>query len=237
MMDTADFSSWAFRMKAYLMSNGLWGALDNQSDNWLSLSPSDRSVMLASAFVTISHALGSLHEYLAREYNPDQPKELWQRLHERFNKNTTHTHLILTKKWSDLHWRGDHNVETYLADIAQLRAQHKSAGFPISDGAAFIKLISSLPQMFDTEVSLMEDWTTPDLDRARQLLLKRQNTVKKRKFEEANTPIMDATVFKMVATPTTTTKFVKWREQWKWQQQEETKVHVLLLQQAWPHPP
>ncbi len=54
-------------------------------------------------------------------------------------------------------------METFLADIAQLRAQHESAGFPILDGEAFINLISLLPQMFDTEVSLMEDWTVPDL--------------------------------------------------------------------------
>ncbi len=50
--------------------------------------------------------------------------------------------------------------------MAQLRAQHKSANLPISDDIAFVKLISSLPEMFSTESSLMEDWKTPDLDRA-----------------------------------------------------------------------
>ena len=120
--------------------------------------------MLASTFVAISHALGNLHKYIAREYNPDQPKELWDRLHVMFNRTTTHTHLILSKKWANLQWRPEHTVDSYLAEIAQLCAQHKSAGCPITDDAAFVKTLSSLPVLFDTETSLMEDWPAPDLD-------------------------------------------------------------------------
>lgn len=179
------------------MSCGMWGPIDLVSDNWETLSSSQRSVMLASTFVTITHSLGSIHEYISRDFNPDQPKELWDRLHFMFNRTNTHTQLILSKKWADLRWRSDHTVDSYLGEIAQLRAQHRSAGFPISDNIAFVKLISSLPALFDTEVSLMEDWELPDLDRARSLLLKRQDVVRKRKFEESHTPIIDVTAFEM----------------------------------------
>jgi hypothetical protein len=112
-MDPNDFSSWAFRMKAYLMSHGIWGAIDGESNNWANLDVSDKNVKLASTFVTISHSLGELHEYIAREFNPDEPKKLWDRLHTMFNRTTTHTHLMLSKKWANLQWRPEHSVDSY----------------------------------------------------------------------------------------------------------------------------
>ena len=196
-LDPTDFPSWDFKMKAYLMSHGSWGAIDFVSDNWSQLNAADQSIMKASAFVTISHSLGDIHEYIARDFNPDQPKELWERLHAMFNKNSIHKQLSLAKKWTNLQWRPDHTVDSFLGDIALLRAQHKTAECPISDDAAFVKLISSLPKVFDTEVSLMEDWEKPDLNRARELLLKQQNAVRKQKFEESNEPIMEASSYVM----------------------------------------
>ena len=197
MLDPTDFPSWEFKMHAYLMSYGYWGVMDSVSDNWEKLDPADQGMMKASTFVIISHSLGELHEYIAREFNPNQPKVLWEKLQSMFNKTSLHTQLNLTKKWANLQWQPDHNVESFLGDIAQLRAQHKTAGVPISDDAAFVKLISSLPKTFDTEISVMEDWQKPDLDRARTLLLKRQNAMKKRKFEETNALMMEVSSFSM----------------------------------------
>ena len=117
-----------------------------------------------------------------------------------FMKTSTHTHLILSKKWTNLQWRPDHSVDSYLAEIAQLRAQHKSAGCTLSDDVVFVKLLTSLPAAFDTEASLMEDWAVPDLDRARTLLLKCEAACRKRKFEEYNAPVMDVSAFSFNAT-------------------------------------
>lgn len=197
MLDPADFPSWEFRMKAYLMSHGIWGSIDGVSDNWGALSAADMTVMLASTFVTISHSLGPMHEYIAREFSPDQPLSLWNRLKAMFHKTTTHTQLVLSKKWANLAWRPEHTVDSFLAEIAQLRAQHKSAGFPIADNIAFVKILSALPSTFDTETSMMEDWPLPEMDRMRELLLKRENATRKRKFDEANTPIMEVASYAM----------------------------------------
>ncbi len=85
MLDPTDFPSWEFKMHAYLMSYGYWGAMDSVSDNWEKLDPADQGMMKASTFVIISHSLGELHEYIAREFNPNQPKELWEKLQSMFN--------------------------------------------------------------------------------------------------------------------------------------------------------
>jgi hypothetical protein len=45
-------------MKEYLMSDGIWGAINELSNNLMTLSASEMSVMCASTFVTILHALG-----------------------------------------------------------------------------------------------------------------------------------------------------------------------------------
>ncbi len=102
-----------------------------------------------------------------------------------------HTHLILSKKWADLKWRPDHTIDSFMGEIAQLHGQHKSANVPINDETAFVKLISSLLQLFKTEALIMEDWNKPDLDQVRALFLKHQDAVWKRKFKESNPPLLD----------------------------------------------
>ena len=101
---------------------------------------------------------------------------------------------------AEFKWHSGHHVDSYLADLAEIRSAYHSAGVTISNEDIFVKMLSCLPVEFDYQRQVMSQWTNYDLEAARKLLIERQNLLLKRKRGEDTTPIFsEGTVFTMTA--------------------------------------
>jgi hypothetical protein len=120
-----------------------------------------------------------------------------------FLRSDPDARLQLAKRMANLQWNTSHHVDSFLADLADIRAAHQSTGVTISENDIFVKLLSCLPAEFDVERSLMAQWPSPDMAKARNVLIQRQFILLKRKRGEefSTTPTVEGTSFHMSNTP------------------------------------
>ena len=77
-----DFPSWKFEMQSYLLAQKCWIAIEGDQERWEALSLEEKEEKSAKAFNFIRHALRQEYQYIAREYSPTEPVDLWSRLEE-----------------------------------------------------------------------------------------------------------------------------------------------------------
>ena len=72
--DPDNYPGWSFDMECYLLAAECWGAIDELSNQWASLSDALKESRRARAFNFLRHALGRSYHYIAQEHSPSQPK-------------------------------------------------------------------------------------------------------------------------------------------------------------------
>ena len=95
-----------------------------------------------------------------------EPKQLWKRLEDMFLRKDAQQKLLLAKRFADLKWEPRHMINAFLADLADIRAVHRSAGLEISDQDAYVKLLSCLPAEYGVERSILANTNEYDLNQA-----------------------------------------------------------------------
>ena len=194
--DSENYHVWAFDMRSFLLADGSFGAIDEQSNQWASLSEEAKLCLQYRAFNWLRTALGRSYVYMCADVNPDSPRVLWLHIRSLYVKDDMATKLKLEQRFQNIYWDTTrHHVDSFLQELYLLRMEHTAAGFPLSDQSVFTKLMLCLPAEFDIERSQMKEWVAPDLGRARKLLKEREETLLSRRESLSSRPMESGTLF------------------------------------------
>ena len=83
--DPTDFHGWEFQMKVVLSAAKCWGAIDHQSNQWATRTPEKKEEMACSASLYINLSLGRDYRHVCTEFQPNQAKELYEKIRNRWN--------------------------------------------------------------------------------------------------------------------------------------------------------
>jgi len=81
----------------------------------------------------------------------------------KFARTDASNRLAMQKKWADYKWLAAMDTDNFLGGLYTIVSACATAGVPRSPEEIFTKMLSSLPQRFETECSIMESWDHHDM--------------------------------------------------------------------------
>jgi hypothetical protein len=193
--DPDNYHTWAFDMESHLADKGVWCVIDEESDDWDNMSELEASRRQRRFFEILRRSLGNSHRYLLLGYKRDKVADVWRTIKERYGGNSASNRLQLHKKWGAYSWKPNLGVEAYIAGLYGMISAFETAKVALTDEQVFTKMLSDLPAEYGTEESIMQSWEVQSMDKARTLLIKREETLKRNREQSSGVPSMSGASF------------------------------------------
>ena len=119
-------------------------------------------------------------------------------LQTKYARNDATKRLLMMKMWGEYQWGPAMDIDSFLAGIYLMVSSCETAGCPKSEEEIFTKILQSLPGDYSTEISIMQTWDVPNLDQVWNILMSRQDTIKRITDMQGHAPAIGGTAFPMI---------------------------------------
>ena len=142
---------WKYQMRVILEARELWGHVDGTET---SPALSESSSSSSSAQPAFEKAPRKTKAVLVTSINSDlvhlitgcqTPKEIWDKLKERFERNTVANKLFLKQKFFSLKMKDHHSLDEHLRRMKEITDQLAAIKAPIPEDEHIVALLLSLP--------------------------------------------------------------------------------------------
>ena len=156
-LDGSNWNTWKFQMKHLLMVKGLWGLVDGSEvlvNEASAVAEALYRSRLQKAFSTIVLAIESAQLYLVTSC--EEPKQAWDALKKRFERETLANKLFLKKQYFRSEMKEGTSVDQHLKHMKDITDKLAAIEAPISEEDEVVTLLGSLPRRFVTLVTAIE---------------------------------------------------------------------------------
>ena len=166
-LDSDNYMSWSIRMKALLVSKGLWTAVTVDTEP-----PADVEKALAQVILHVKdHHLVTLN-------NCSTAKMAWELLKNTYEAKTNARKLLLRKEFIQLKM-GAETLTHYVGRAKDMRTQLQAAGQAVTEQELAIQVLAGLPPAYSmittvltaSDTALSVDGMMPKLLQAEQMIL------------------------------------------------------------------
>ena len=137
-LDVDNYSTWSIRMRALLISKGLWGAISGDSTD------NDKDEK-ALAYIT----LHVKDHHLMTVGNCTTAKQAWDTLKGTYEAKTAARKLLLRRELTELKMGATEALTMYATRAKDLQAQLRTAGEDVKDDELAMHFLSGLPPWYD----------------------------------------------------------------------------------------
>uniref|UniRef100_H3H953 Integrase catalytic domain-containing protein n=1 Tax=Phytophthora ramorum TaxID=164328 RepID=H3H953_PHYRM len=139
--DGSNYTLWSYKMKMYLMSKGLWEAVEGKAE-----ATSSKEQQAHAAIVLNLNDSQLMHVVTAKS-----AKEAWEKLEKFHRAQDVANRLWLKEKFSSFKYTTS-SVSKHVTELEQLVLEMKSAGCEPSDEDVCATLLRSLPASYESLV-------------------------------------------------------------------------------------
>uniref|UniRef100_H3H9M2 Uncharacterized protein n=1 Tax=Phytophthora ramorum TaxID=164328 RepID=H3H9M2_PHYRM len=139
--DGSNYTLWSYKMKMYLMSKGLWEAVEGKAE-----ASSSKEQQAHAAIVLNLNDSQLMHVVTAKS-----AKEAWEKLEKFHRAQDVANRLWLKEKFSSFKYTTS-SVSKHVTELEQLVLEMKSAGCEPSDEDVCATLLRSLPASYESLV-------------------------------------------------------------------------------------
>ena len=152
---------WKYQMQVILEARELWGHVDgtatrpalseSSSSGSSAQSTFEKAVRKTKALLVTSINSGLVH--LITECQT--PKEIWDKLKERFERNTVANKLFLKQKFFSMKMKDSDSVDEHLRRMKEITDQLAAIKAPIPEDEHIVALLLSLPRSYNTLITAL----------------------------------------------------------------------------------
>ena len=145
---------WKYQMQTVLEAKDLWGHVDGtktRPEDAGQQPAFDRSERKTKALLVTS--INSDLVYLITECTTS--KQIWDKLKERFQRDTIASKLFLKQKFFSLKMKDDDSIEEHLRHMKEITDQLAAINAPIPEDEHIVAILLSLPRTYNTIVTAL----------------------------------------------------------------------------------
>ena len=152
---------WKYQMQVILEARELWGHVDGTATSPALSESSSSNSNAQSAFEKAQRKTKAL---LVTSINSDlvhlitecqTPKEIWDKLKERFERNTVANKLFLKQKFFSLKMKDSDSLDEHLRRMKAITDQLAAIKAPIPEDEHIVALLLSLPRSYNTLITAL----------------------------------------------------------------------------------
>ena len=160
-LNGTNYATWKIQCKMALKKENLWGIVEGtesepaqaaaDGDN----SPYEKYVLRrdrAVAIIVLSLDISLL--YIVGD--PDNPKTVWDKLRDQFQKKSWANKLALRRRLYSKRLADGESVDEHIRDMTEIFSELAVIGDPLNDEEQVIHLLASLPDSFSMLVTALE---------------------------------------------------------------------------------
>jgi hypothetical protein len=152
---TKNWQVWKYQMQTVLEAKDLWGYVDGTNTRPASNADQqaafDKSEKKAKALLVT--AINSDLVYLITECQ--KPKQIWDKLKQRFERDTIASKLFLKQKYFSMKMKDDDSIEEHLRRMKEITDQLAAIRAPIPEEEQIVAILLSLPRNYNTIVTAL----------------------------------------------------------------------------------
>ena len=173
LVGSGNYATWKVQVQMALKKEGLWklvtgteaapgaggdtAGYENRLDKAL-------AIIVLSIDTSLIYLLGD---------NPENPKTVWDKLQNHFQKKSWANKLQLRKKLYALEYEGEGSVESHIKSMIEIFSELSIVGAPVDEEDKVIHLLASLPESYDILVTALEALDkVPSLDTVIEKIVK-----------------------------------------------------------------
>ena len=189
-LNEKNYATWKVQVKMYLIKDDLFGIVDGTE-----VAPSSTDTAAARKFelrkdkalATIVLAVEPKLLYLIGD--PKDPKEVWQKLQDTFQKKSWVNKFRLKRKLYSLKLKPGDDLQVHLKSFVEIFEELAVIGDPIQDEDRVISLLASLSDDYSTLVTALEAMEkVPSWESVTERLLHEENKMKDEKSCSSDRP-------------------------------------------------
>ena len=155
-LNGSNFLSWATSIEIAFRSQNLWNIISEEGE-WRTLSPNE-------FYLTLTILRNSMTEEILEEYAElTNPKELWAKISEKFDKKDEVTVVNLLQELSRIKLHDDTSLkelESYIKNFNNLTRQLKRADKGLGEKAKVLYFLNGLPQSMESLACSIKGWSS-----------------------------------------------------------------------------
>ena len=189
-LNVKNYATWKVQVKMYLIKDDLFGIVDRTE-----VAPSSTDTAAAHKFelrkdkalATIVLAVEPKLLYLIGD--PKDPKEVWQKLQDTFQKKSWANRFRLKRKLYSLKLKPGDDLQVHFKTFVEIFEELAVIGDPIQDEDRVISLLASLSDDYSTLVIALEAMEkVPSWESVTERLLHEENKMKDEKSCSSDRP-------------------------------------------------
>jgi hypothetical protein len=171
-LDIHNYVPWSIKMKFFLVTKGLWGAVNGTEDE-IDHAKSEKALALIGLNVK-DHHLSTINAY-------ETAGEAWEKLQSTYRAKTEARRMQLRRELTSLRLREDRNsyepLTKYFSRALDIRDQLEAIGQTVDAQDLKLAVLSGLPSTYDTAMQILTmAKETADLPELLSLLLPVEQT-------------------------------------------------------------
>lgn len=151
-LDVDNYATWRTKMRFLLISKGLWIAIAGDSID----ADKDAKALALIGLHVKDHHLPVLERC-------DTAKLAWETLETTFQAKSNARKRQLRKELSQLKMGASEPLSMYVARAKEIQNQLRATGYEVKDQEVAWALLSGLPEVYDTVVTVLETSTDTDI--------------------------------------------------------------------------
>ena len=183
-LNEKSYATWKVQVKMYLIKDDLFGIVDGTK-----VAPSSTYIAAARKFeLRKDKALAAIvlavePKLLYLIGDPKDPKEVWQKLQDTFQKKSWANKFRLKRKLYSLKLKPGDDLQVHLKTFVEIFEELAVIGDPIQDDDRVISLLASLSDDYSTLVTVLEAMEkVPSWESVTERLLHEENKMKDDKY-------------------------------------------------------
>ena len=182
-----NFPTWKMQWRMALMKDGLWDIVTEEEEGPAQQTPSAIATFKKRkdrALATIVLAISPALLYLIG-VDPDDPKEVWEKLMNQFQRESWSNKLNIRRKLYDMKPAKGEPIQNHVKKVTELFDELAVIGYPAEEEERVVHLLASLPEPFDMMVTALEsNAEQPSLEYVTERILHEERKIKERMERE-----------------------------------------------------
>ena len=183
-LNDSNYGTWKIQCRMAMMKDGLWGIVSgtegapvqSEADKFTKF-VTRRDKALAIIVLSIDPSL----LYLLGD--PEDPKVVWKKLADEFQKKTWANKLALRRRLKNLRLREGDSVQKHVKEMTEIFNDLSVIGAAMDKEGKVVTLLASLPDSFDMLVTALEaNATVPTMETVTERLLHEERKLNEREI-------------------------------------------------------
>ena len=182
-LSSKNYSTWKLQCKMALMKDNLWGIVTGTETAPAGVEAAAKfSLRRDRALATIILALDASILYLVGD--PTEPKEVWDKLEQQFQKKSWVNKYELRKKLYNLRLNEGDSMENHIKQMTEIFNSLAVIGEVIKEEDRVVHLLASLPDSYDMLVTAFQtNSTVPAMELVIERLVHEEQKIKTKNYE------------------------------------------------------